>query len=522
MKNLIKKKQVILVILFIVQIVFILWSGKYNFHVDEFYTYGLANSTDDINPTLEDGKRYSNMGPYEEYLTVNKSGEGRFDYENVWKNQAADVHPPLYYVFIHTICSFFPGVFSKWFGIAFNVVCIGIINILAFLIGKKIFQKESMGLLFAGINGTMYITMNMVLFIRMYALMTVFTMAIILLFLHYKDCSKLKWSFWIQLYLYSVLGTLTQYYFLIFLFWACLFWGIRFIIKREWKNVCGFLLCLCMAGITCVGIFPAMIEQIFGSGFRGQQAFENARTMGNFIGNLKGYIDIIDNLIFGNVFVPVTIVCVIFLLLNLDRISLQLKKDWNNSLGLLLICAFGYIGIIAKIAPFITDRYIMPVSWILALLFMYLVYKISCICLQNKSQVRVFYAVIGIFGFMIIASYYLHNWKSTYSYAESKQQLDMAEQYKDNSVIYVYDESWKTMPNILELMKYKDYQFSKVENLDSILAQHHEENLVVYIISTLDNTKILQQILDNNEYLDKYEPIYSWYYANVYYLSQGE
>lgn len=262
--------------------------------------------------------------------------------------------------------------------------------------------------------------------------------------------------------------------------------------------------------------------QIFGSGYRGQQAFENARTMGNFIGNLKGYIDIINNLIFGNVFVPVTIVCVIFLLLNLDRISLQLKKDWNKSLGLLFVCAFGYIGIIAKISPFIVDRYIMPVSWILALLFMYLVYKISCICLQNKSQVRVFYAVIGIFGFMIIASYYLHNWKPTYSYAESKQQLDMAEQYKDNSVIYVYDESWKTMPNILELMKYKDYQFSKVENLDSILAQHHEENLVVYIISTLDNTKILQQILDNNEYLDKYEPIYSWYYANVYYLSQGE
>ena len=102
MKDLIRKKQVILVMLFIVQIVFILWSGKYNFHVDEFYTYGLANSIDGMNPVLEDGKRYSNMGPYEEYLTVDKSGDGRFDYENVWKNQASDVHPPLYYVFIHT------------------------------------------------------------------------------------------------------------------------------------------------------------------------------------------------------------------------------------------------------------------------------------------------------------------------------------------------------------------------------------------------------------------------------------
>lgn len=519
MKNVIKKKQVILIILFIVQIVYILWSGKYNFHVDEFYTYGLSNNIGGITPVLEDGKRYSNIGPYEEYLTVDKSGEGRFDYENVWKNQASDVHPPLYYVFIHTICSFFPGVFTKWFGIAFNILCLGIINILAFLIGKKIFQKESMGLLFSVINGMMFITMNMILFIRMYALMTVFTMAIILLLLQYKDSSKLKWSFWIQLYMYSVLGTLTQYYFLIFLFWACLFWGIRFIIKREWKNVYGFLLCLCAAGITCVGIFPAMLEQIFGSGYRGQQAFENARTMGNFIGNLKGYIDIIDNLIFGNVFVPVTIVCVIFLLLNLDRTSLQLKKIWDESLSLLLVCVVGYVGIIAKIAPYIIDRYIMPVSWGIALLFMYLIYIIFLICLQNKSKVRIFYGVIGVGCFMIIASYYHNNWKSNYSFVSSKQQLDTAEKYKDNSVIYVYDESWKTMPNMLELMKYRDYQFSKTENLESILSQQHEENLVVYIINTLDNASILQQILDSNKQLGKYEQIYSWAYANVYYLS---
>ena len=46
----------------------------------------------------------------------------RFDYCNVWKNQASDVHPPLYYSALHTVCSFSPGQYSKWQG--------GVVNIL--------------------------------------------------------------------------------------------------------------------------------------------------------------------------------------------------------------------------------------------------------------------------------------------------------------------------------------------------------------------------------------------------------
>ena len=58
---------------------------------------------------------------YDDYMKV-QNGQ-RFDYVNVWRNQTNDVHPPLYYALIHTICSVFPNKFSKWFAAGINVIC---------------------------------------------------------------------------------------------------------------------------------------------------------------------------------------------------------------------------------------------------------------------------------------------------------------------------------------------------------------------------------------------------------------
>lgn len=39
----------------------------------------------------------------------------------VWDNQAGDVHPPLYYAIIHTVCSMFAGKFSIWYAGVVNI-----------------------------------------------------------------------------------------------------------------------------------------------------------------------------------------------------------------------------------------------------------------------------------------------------------------------------------------------------------------------------------------------------------------
>lgn len=44
------------------------------------------------------------------------------EYLNVYENQIADVHPPLYYLFMHAVCSAFQNPpFTKWTGIGLNL-----------------------------------------------------------------------------------------------------------------------------------------------------------------------------------------------------------------------------------------------------------------------------------------------------------------------------------------------------------------------------------------------------------------
>lgn len=107
---------------------------KKDFHTDEIFSYGLANHTWDgvVSMKVDMGKIYQNpQEPYLKYMTVSK--EHRFDYKNVWINQSHDVHPPLYYAILHTICSFFPEKFSVWYA--------GIINIIFAMLSLFLIRK---------------------------------------------------------------------------------------------------------------------------------------------------------------------------------------------------------------------------------------------------------------------------------------------------------------------------------------------------------------------------------------------
>ena len=99
-------------------------------HEDEFFSYALSNSyyrpfiygsahqvRDNINVWMTgDDFKY--------YIETNENT--RFHYDSVWSNQTADVHPPLYYAVLHTICSFFPNHFSWWWAFSINLICFAV------------------------------------------------------------------------------------------------------------------------------------------------------------------------------------------------------------------------------------------------------------------------------------------------------------------------------------------------------------------------------------------------------------
>ena len=91
---------------------------KDGFDIDEFFTYGLANSYHQPFLNTETGRWISGKA-FSDYLTA--SGHAH-EYLNVYENQIADVHPPLYYLFMHAVCSAFQNPpFTKWTGIGLNL-----------------------------------------------------------------------------------------------------------------------------------------------------------------------------------------------------------------------------------------------------------------------------------------------------------------------------------------------------------------------------------------------------------------
>ena len=92
---------IISVILFI--LFMLIGMQKVGYHVDEMFTFSLSNQEYPygLAPQIVSGKMYSGEALVKENLTV--SNNTRFDFENVFLNQASDVHPPLYYMIISPV-----------------------------------------------------------------------------------------------------------------------------------------------------------------------------------------------------------------------------------------------------------------------------------------------------------------------------------------------------------------------------------------------------------------------------------
>lgn len=68
------------------------------------------------------------------YNSLAATGMERFNISMVFENQAMDTHPPLFYVFLNIVCSIFPGVYSKWFGIGLNIFFLILVELGLFLL----------------------------------------------------------------------------------------------------------------------------------------------------------------------------------------------------------------------------------------------------------------------------------------------------------------------------------------------------------------------------------------------------
>ena len=278
MKN---KIHIILLILLQTALLFTYMWFKNGFHMDEIWSYSLANSLNGtyFYPIGFEGKESTNLSEkwndksvFVDYLTVQPNE--RFAFSKVYDNQKKDVHPPFYYFIMHAICSIFPDTFSRWYGYSINLFFFILTQISLYALCKLFFSEKS-ALLICFFYGFSAAAINDFLFIRMYSMLTfdfvfsayVFAKAISTTSQHDKinpDIS-LKRKFitpFLLITLAVFIGTMTQYHYLVFAFFLTVIAEIICLIKRNYK---GFW-CISLASLTGVllsmAYFPEMITQL--------------------------------------------------------------------------------------------------------------------------------------------------------------------------------------------------------------------------------------------------------------------
>lgn len=488
-------KGLLCAVLIVLQIIVILfWANeKAGFHHDEILTFQLSNDLEQPEKlTISSKSDFLNQWHEAAYFVkVLPAQTGHvFDYAGVYEKQTHDVHPPLFYYGIHTLSSMFPGKFSKWLGIIPNIVYFIVTQIAIYAIGKRICKSEWFSLLLVAAYGFSTVAISSVIFIRMYALMTMW--AVLAIYCHlriYENCRKLRW--YMLAGICTFLGMNTQYYFVIFQFFvsACCF--LWLICSRHYKNALAYAASISAGLGATIWYWPAIIKHIF-SGYRGTQAFDNLIGENN---RLSGFL-----LRIGNMMANGWAAAILFGLALLYVLALVCKNrnDTENDIGrislvTMLVTVCGYTLIVTRVAPYTDIRYMMAVLPLLVICVLWGFWDALIRLVQKPGTVA---AVLAVFVFIITLSTYRER-RVEYLFQNWKAETNAVEQYRNSNAVVIADQTWKVAGTmLLHLSEHPQSLIIHTDHIDELECEMENctDGFVLYLEKGTQDEERLKEI----------------------------
>lgn len=333
------------------------------------------NSADTRNSTWVSGQDYMN------YLAVSESNT--FNYASVYYNQRGDVHPPLFYMILHTICSVFQGSFSKWYAMGINMVFLVLTIILLHRTVDRHFGGGRMAMAVTAVYGLSVGVLSTAVYLRMYAVLTFMTL---LFFYEHLETAKggfeLRGKTRIKLALAALGGFLTHYYFIlyaiavaaVFLVWLC---G-----KKRWRAVRNYLLTLIVAAVIGLSVWPFAIRHVF-NGYRGQEAMQVVANREFYLIKLKFILYQIGQQILGGQGVWFLLPLCLIILLAIAFVNRKLPLFAGRTM-LLIVPTLFYTALVSQIAPLCVERYFMNMFPLCALMAVLSVKELTAAVLGQK------------------------------------------------------------------------------------------------------------------------------------------
>lgn len=403
-----KKKYIILVALIFLQLINIIYWGnkKEGFHVDELLSYNFVCQTKYISvnanrPEMTYLNNWHDSAYYRDYLTIDE-GEA-FDFTGTYESITHDVHPPIFYLLLNVMCSFMKGIFSKWAGIGLNIIFFVLTVLALFKLTAEITDSVPTQLAICAIYGFSVGAVSTVVFIRMYMILTLAT--VLFCCLHAKlwnnmdslEFSSNRWKYYLWIVLATVFGFLTQFYFVIFAFFVCAVFWLFILLNRKYRLAVEYAVTMVTGLVISFLLWPSMYHQIF-EGYRGQEAFENFKEESGG-GYFRDFIGIISNELFARKNIILLLLVVLLLITIVFTVLFKMESIEKEKVGIIFnitVAVMFYVGMIAKISPYRSDRYIFNVLPLVVLVGVIPVRWISDCTLKRNIIGDICIAMMGI------------------------------------------------------------------------------------------------------------------------------
>lgn len=288
-----------------------------------------------------------------------------------------------------------------------------------------------------------------------------------------------------------ILGFLTQYLFIVYASLVSVVMIALYIINKQYKDMFKYIGILLISVAIGLLIFPFSINHIL---------FSNRRITGlqelDYLGKLMEYFKLILRY-FGSNFEIVLALFAIALL----SILIKRKKE-RGLMTLIILPTILYIMVTAQIIEVLALKYVMIILPIIAIM---IIMAISTIFENEKYN-----KMVAIAGLIVLTGYGFLTEEPEYLNKGYNKYLDIAEQYKEDDLVYVGYTFYNHIASIQEFMKYDKTLLLNDTELETLVGDKELEDKNEFILSVnfyMNPEKIVQEVLEKTEYT-KYELIF--------------
>lgn len=526
------------ILVVVMSVLFALFWGtkKQGYYIDENYSYTLSNGTQ-LGIAIENGK-WNDTAPFLDQM-ISTENEN-FHFAQACENTANDVHPPVYYIIFHFVSSIFSGVYSKWIGLSINILLlVPMLVVVEKLAYKLSGENKPLTIISVAFFGFSPATISNVLLIRMYLLLSLWVL--LFSYLHICDLEREKLSytkFIIPIAVVGYLGFLTQYFFVIFMFFMVFVYTFYLAvfcrrIKDGFIYGCSMLIALAMAAIT----WPVCKFHIL-KGYRGKGAVEQLFNFKDYYSRFRFYLTYLNDQIFGKMlplFLIVFVLGIAFFIMKFVRASKNGSKfDLKGRsirfrgivfLSIVSILDFVVISQIGLQAGEASCRHVFSAYALFLVLIpigTYEVLRNLCLMFLRLRSNQVAMAGVGVAILLVVISGYI-NKQVVFAYEGEKVAIEYAEEHPDAKVVVFQKDNGMYDSRIQEFVKYPQVYFASVNDYSTAIDDtvSSADELLVYVSNEGDYEKdCFESIYEQNPKITSATFLWeSNYYFNVYLLN---